>query len=116
MAALRKAWLVVVLVGGAVLFSPCLRTPYLLDDYMHAAMVEGRLGITRGPFGLYDFVNDADRATLQHRGVLPWWADPQLKIRFFRPLPSALFACNSRSCSCYEYLRYIGHIPDSCRA
>lgn len=90
MDAVRKAWLVLVLVGGAALFSPSLRTPYLLDDYMHAAMAEGRLGIARGPFGLYDFVNDADRSSLMARGLLPWWSDSRLQIRFFRPLSSAL--------------------------
>ena len=73
-----------------MLYLPCVDTPYLLDDYMHAGMVSGRLGIVRGPFDLYDFVNDADRATFVQRGLLPWWADARLKIRFYRPLPSAL--------------------------
>ncbi|MEO6950638.1 MAG: hypothetical protein ABI321_02415 [Polyangia bacterium] len=53
-------------------------------------MVTGRMGIVRGPFDLYDFVNDADRAMFNQRGLLPWWADAHLKIRFYRPLPSAL--------------------------
>ncbi len=91
-----RAWLkapralVLIVVVGAAVYLPALRTPFLLDDYMHATMVDGRAGIHRGPFELYDFVNDRDRQTMIDRGLLPWWSHPQLKIRFFRPLPSAL--------------------------
>lgn len=85
----RRA-LPLLLLVGALLYLPCLDTPYLLDDYMHAALVSGRLGLVRGPFDLYDFVNDADRAIFVRQGLLPWWADAHLKIRFYRPLPSAL--------------------------
>src|SRR5205814_1201042 len=50
----------------------------------------------RSPFNLYDFVNDADRAALLERGTLPWWTDPHLKLRFFRPLSSALIWAEHR--------------------
>src|ERR1700733_12872756 len=77
-------------VVGVLTFGPGLISPFLLDDYMHAAMVEGTFGRPRGPFDLYDFVNDTDRPALMERGLLPWWAHPQLTIRFFRPLSSAV--------------------------
>jgi hypothetical protein len=35
-------------------------------------------------------VDDGDRGALTARGLLPWWTDPRLTIRFFRPLSSAL--------------------------
>jgi hypothetical protein len=79
-----------VLAVGVLTFLPAVRTPYLLDDYMHAAMIDGTFLRPRGPADLYDFVNDADRPTLVERGLLPWWTHPELKIRFFRPLSSAL--------------------------
>lgn len=88
---LTRPWaLAIIIVVGLAVFRPALQTPFLLDDYMHATMVDGRAGMRRGPFALYDFVNDADRDTMVSRGLLPWWSHPRLKIRFFRPLPSAL--------------------------
>ena len=72
------------------MFFSAVRTPFMLDDYMHATMVDGRAGLRRDPSALYDFVNDRDRSTMLERGLLPWWSHPQLKIRFFRPIPSAL--------------------------
>jgi hypothetical protein len=79
-----------VLVAGVVAFFPAIRARYVLDDYLHASMFHGTFPGRRGPFDLYDFVSDADRAALTQRGMLPWWTDPHLKIRFFRPLSSAL--------------------------
>jgi hypothetical protein len=75
---------------GCFLYLPAVRTPFLLDDYLHASMVAGDTGLQRGPFDLYDFVNDADRASMLDRGLLPWWTHPHLTIRFFRPLSSLL--------------------------
>lgn len=53
-------------------------------------MVEGTFPVKRGMLELYDFVDDTDRAVLASKGLLPWWTDPTLTIRFFRPLSSAL--------------------------
>jgi hypothetical protein len=73
-----------------IVYLPALRSPYFLDDYVHAWMAEGTFPTRRSPFDLYNFINDADRPVLVARGMLPWWADPRLSIRFFRPLSSAL--------------------------
>src|SRR4051794_28837520 len=86
----RLGLLLVLLLGGALVHLPAVRCPFILDDYMHASMIEGSIGVRRGPFDLYDFVNDVDRATFLERGLLPWWSHPRLTIRFFRPLSSAL--------------------------
>ena len=86
----RRLGLPLVLLLGLFVFYPAVRAPLFLDDYLHAAMVEGTFPGTRGPFDLYDFVDDGDRALLFDRGLVPWWADPRLTIRFFRPLSSAL--------------------------
>jgi hypothetical protein len=80
----------VILGLGCLVFLPALLTPYLLDDVMQRAMVQGTFISARGPFGLYDFLGDADRPTLLERGLLPWWTDPHLTVRFLRPLSSAL--------------------------
>ena len=80
----------VIVALGAVAFSPGLRSPFWLDDYVQRSMLEGTFPAHRSPFDLYNFVSDADRVQLIQRGVVPWWADPHLTIRFFRPLSSLL--------------------------
>src|SRR5262245_39501683 len=77
------------LVCGAFANRAALRGPLALDDFAQRAMIEGKLTPGRGPFNLYDFIADDNRAALLDRGVIPWWSDPQLRIRFLRPLPSA---------------------------
>lgn len=86
----RWIFLALLILAGVVVYLPALRARYLIDDYLHASMVDGTFPAKRGPLDLYDFVNDADRSVLADRGMLPWWSHPRLKIRFFRPLPSAL--------------------------
>jgi hypothetical protein len=75
---------------GCIVYLPAITSKFILDDYMHAAMIDGTHGIKRGPFEIYDFVNDGERRAFIERGLLPWWSHPQLKVRFFRPLPSAM--------------------------
>lgn len=88
----RRRWifLALLLLAGVIVFLPAIRSQYILDDYLHASMIDGTYPAKRGPLDLYDFINDVDRPALTERGLLPWWAHPRLKIRFFRPLPSAL--------------------------
>jgi hypothetical protein len=85
-----RAALVIILLMGAGVFLPAASTPYLLDDSMQAAMARGTFVAPRGPFDLYDFVGENDRAALLERGLLPWWTAPDLTVRFLRPLSSAL--------------------------
>jgi hypothetical protein len=82
--------LALLLLTGVVVYMPSLRCSFLLDDYLHASMIDGTFPVRRGPFDLYNFVDDGDRAALVARGMLPWWSDPTLKLRFFRPLSSVL--------------------------
>jgi hypothetical protein len=78
------------LAAGAVANRAALRAPLEMDDVAQRAMIEGTLTPRRGPFNLYDFVADDNRAALMERGVIPWWSDPHLVTRFLRPLPSLL--------------------------
>ena len=80
----------VVALIGAFLFGPALACPLFLDDHLQVAMIAGRYPVSRSPWNLYDFISDADRAVLTERGMLPWWSDPELRLRFFRPLSSLL--------------------------
>jgi hypothetical protein len=75
---------------GVVVYLPSLRASYLLDDYLHSSMIDGNYPVHRGPLDLYDFIDDDERALFVDRGMLPWWSHPRIRIRFLRPLPSAL--------------------------
>jgi hypothetical protein len=88
----RHRWLAlaVVLLAGVLVYSPAVRSQFLLDDYLHASMIDGSFPVHRGPLNLYDFVDTSERAQLVERGMLPWWSHPELRIRFLRPLSSLL--------------------------
>ncbi len=53
-------------------------------------MANGTFPVERSPFDFYNFVDDGNRGVLVERGLVPWWASPNLTIRFLRPLSSAL--------------------------
>jgi hypothetical protein len=84
----------VVLIGalaaGVAVNRAALRATFSLDDFAQRAMIEGTLTPRRGLFNLYDLIADDNRAALVDRGVIPWWSEPNLTIRFLRPLPSLL--------------------------
>jgi hypothetical protein len=69
---------------------PALAAPFLLDDIAQTSMAEGRYVAPRSAIDLYDYIDDQDRPALLDRGIIPWWTDPALVVRFFRPLSSVL--------------------------
>jgi hypothetical protein len=95
-AARDRVWLALLLLAGAVVYLPAIRSPYFLDDYVHASMANGTFPLHRHPLDLYNFVDERERPVLWARGMVPWWADPRLSIRFFRPLSSALIWAEHR--------------------
>ena len=86
----RWLGLAALLLLGALVYLPAVRSEFLLDDYLHASMIDGSFPVHRGPLNLYDFVDTGERPLLLERGMLPWWSHPELRIRFLRPLSSAL--------------------------
>src|SRR5688572_18740798 len=64
------------------------------DDHIHQVMVEGARdlpGFRRAPLDLFRFA-PGDRVTAEQMsrdGILPWWADPEARLAFWRPLTSA---------------------------
>jgi hypothetical protein len=81
-------WLLILV--AVVVHFPSIQTGFLLDDYLHLAMIEGTFPGDRAAWDLYNFVDDANREGMAEAGLLPWWSHPQLLIHFFRPLSSAL--------------------------
>src|SRR5579883_3327065 len=92
----HRRLLVLVATIAVLVHLPVLLTPYVLDDHVQAAMIDGSFPVARSPFDLYDFVDDGDRQPLLDRGILPWWTHPGLTVRFLRPLSSALLWADHR--------------------
>lgn len=88
-------WLVIAI--GIVLAAPALTADFTGDDHMHRLFSRpdpGIAGFHSRPLDLFVFANgDAgDMRQLRDAGVFPWWADPELKLAFMRPLSSATHA------------------------
>lgn len=70
---------------------PMLSIGYYLDDELHTFILDGGT-FPGGPWGAWDLYRFADggeqlrEATRQ--GFFPWWSSPDLRLSFFRPLPS----------------------------
>lgn len=82
-------------VAAALLLSlPSLRVGLHSDDLAHALAVSGQAPFPAqdgSPLNLFTFAN-GDPATNREaidRGMMPWWTDPHLRLRFFRPLSAA---------------------------
>jgi hypothetical protein len=61
------------------------------DDLIHRMVIEGRLAdYPTSPANVYDFVDNDYLPAFVARGYAPWWSDPELELRFLRPLASAL--------------------------
>lgn len=91
---LARATLPVVLAAGALLVLLGLRVGFILDDYFHLAIL-GALDpqATQSPLALWSWAREGERPLLGDAvqgGWLPWWSSPDLRIHFFRPLPSLL--------------------------
>jgi len=69
------------------------------DDYIHIGTLDGVIqDFGSAPFDLYEFYDGSPERWQRQieRGPLPWFADPTLKLKFFRPLSSGLLALDHR--------------------
>jgi hypothetical protein len=87
----RRPWAVPLL--GVALCLPAVGGLRVLDDHVLELAATGRGDVIPRAAGLdlFQFASgDAqENLALMSRGaLLPWWSDPELKIRFFRPLSS----------------------------
>jgi hypothetical protein len=85
-------WLAAVL--AAALALPSVFADFYCDDQGMVLRLEGLAPVGAGPFDLYTFVPGVPgqhHAFVDH-GPLPWWTSDDLRLSFFRPLSSGLFA------------------------
>jgi len=82
------------LVVGLFLQWPSLDGGFRGDDYVQWAMLHGTFPAQRSAFDLFDFASGApdEYRRLVDFGHLPWWSAPNLRLRMWRPLASALMA------------------------
>jgi hypothetical protein len=92
--ALFPCALLAALAVGLFLQWPSLQVGFRGDDYVQHAMFRGDFPSPRSAFDLFSFASGtrADYQRLVDFGHLPWWAHPQLRLRMWRPLASALMA------------------------
>ncbi len=86
-------WLAAAL--AVTLSLPSLFADFYCDDQGMVLRLEGLApGKAPGPFRLYTFMSGdpGERAAFVDHGPLPWWTSDGLRLSFFRPLSSALFA------------------------
>ena len=80
---------------ACVVTAPALRIGLLLDDYIHKASLlppPHLQVLKRTPFDLFFFVNEHSAIS---SGFLPWWASPELRVAFFRPLTGLTHALDA---------------------
>jgi len=85
--------------GTALLFGLTLQWPsyhggFRGDDYVQWAMFRGDFPAPRSALDLFSFAAGTreDYLSLVDFGHLPWWSHPELRLRMWRPLASALMA------------------------
>jgi hypothetical protein len=94
--AFAVAALAAVIVLGALLRRDAVDSGFWADDYLHAAMLEGRYPRPRASFDLFRFADGSqqDFSALTAAGYYPWWTHPDFQLSMFRPLASVLHAAD----------------------
>lgn len=88
---LDSRWLMPISLGIVMLLmSPYLFAPLTDDDVFHKLLLSGKsiIGLDSPIMDFFTFAN-GDPARIQSLSIemgIPWWANPEIKINFFRPL------------------------------
>lgn len=92
--ALFLTTLAAALLLGLTVQWPSLHGGFRGDDYVQRAMFRGDFPTPRSAFDLFSFAagTPEDHKALVDFGHLPWWSHPELRLRMWRPLASALMA------------------------
>jgi hypothetical protein len=88
------AALVATLGFGCWRFAPTLDLGLAADDYMAVAVVDGSFAAPRSALDAFNFAGGTveDVTATQRLGSIPWFAPPELRFAFMRPLSSALWS------------------------
>jgi hypothetical protein len=105
----RGLW--IALAGVLVLAIPIFQVVPVHDDLFHRMVADGRApGFRFGPGGFYDFISPAGLPEWIDRGYVPWWSDPELSVRFLRPIPSWLLLADHRVFGSVDWIAHVQSI------
>jgi hypothetical protein len=85
-------WPLVVCAAAVVLTLPAVPTGFVADDYVHRAILLRLPEFRVRPLDLFAFIGVSDGADAVRRVSMPWWAAPDLKLAFWRPLAALTYA------------------------
>lgn len=74
---------------ATLLVCASLDTGLAADDYLHQLILSGSHaieGFVRARLDLFHFASPAHNRALLDEGVFPWWADPNIRFAFWRPV------------------------------
>lgn len=80
--------------AGIALSAPALALDFHDDDFFHRLSLSGRVAeFRRDIWSLYEFLPASEETRrFIESGLVPWFTDPEMRTRFFRPLASASLA------------------------
>jgi hypothetical protein len=83
---------------GLFLHWPSLYAGLRSDDFPQRAMLRGEFAAPRSPLDMFNFVSGeaTDLQRLMDFGYMPWWTVPNLRLRMWRPVASALMVLDQR--------------------
>jgi hypothetical protein len=98
--------------AGVLLALPAVGREQVFDDHvLELCARQSSEAVTPGTgFDLFQFANGrvSDNLALMGQGsLLPWWADPELKITFYRPLSSLLHRLDYAAWPAHPELMYV---------
>jgi hypothetical protein len=85
-------WPLVVCAAAVVLTLPAVPSGFVADDYVHRAILLRLPEFQVRPLDLFAFIGVSDGADAIRRVSMPWWAAPDLKLAFWRPLTALTHA------------------------
>jgi hypothetical protein len=89
----RRAWVALSMsLSSALVLSQLPFARLKIDDYIQRGALRGGLRFFSSRLDLFNFVTGepGQLQSMKDTGLMPWFADPELRIGFFRPLSSAL--------------------------
>ncbi|EYF08407.1 hypothetical protein [Chondromyces apiculatus] len=95
--ALVRFGVVGVLLLTTLLYLPSLRGGYMADDWFHLVALSQLKEIFTDELNLFTLVNSGDQVVaFKHFGLMPWWTSEEMRIAFYRPIPSILYWAEHR--------------------
>ena len=78
-----------VILFTAIFYVPSIRCGFFADDWLHRLALDQLPDIFTEQFNLFGLIRSTDEVIAFKRfGLAPWWTDLDVRINFWRPIPS----------------------------